>query len=329
MTHPVRLGIVGCGAAAEIHLTVAASLPVEVSVLVDKRPERARLLADKYRVESVDSDASALEGRVDAAVLSLPHHLHAPVAVDLLGRGIDVLVEKPMALTVEECDRMIEAAEAGERVLAVGHARRFYDAGRFVKRLLDSGRLGRIERLDVREGHVYSWPVASDFMFRPEAGGGVLADAGAHLLDTLLWWMGEVSVIAYRDDARGGVAADCELELELEGGGRAFVELSRTRALRNSWILEGSEARLEIETLFNPRLRLAFAGGRGELAGRVELPGGEPEGALDCFSRQLEDFVDCVRLRRAPRVGGSESRRFVALMEACRAVRQPLELPWE
>lgn len=329
MTRPVRLAVVGCGAAAEIHLTVAADLPVEVVMLVDKRPERARLLADKYGVGVTAEDVAALEGRVEAAVLSLPHHLHAPLAIDLLERGIDVLVEKPMALTVEECGRMIAAAEAGERILAVGHARRFYDAGRFVKRLLEAGRLGRIERLDVREGHPYSWPVTSDFMFRPEAGGGVLADAGAHLLDTLLWWMGEVSVTAYRDDARGGVAADCELELGLESGGTAFAELSRTRTLRNSWILEGSEGRLEIETSFDPRLRLASRRGREELVGRVEVPGRPREEALDCFSRQLANFVESVRQRRTPFVGGAEGRRFVALMEACLAARRSLELAWE
>lgn len=329
MTEPLRLAVVGCGAAAEIHLTVARDLPVEVTLLVDKRPERADRLADEYGVEATAEDAGAVPDRADAAVLSLPHHLHAPIAVDLLERGVDVLVEKPMALRTAECDRMIAAAESTGRVLAVGHARRFYDAGRFVKRLLDDGRLGRIERLDVREGHVYSWPVTSDFMFRPEAGGGVLPDAGAHLVDNLLWWMGEVSLVAYRDDARGGVAADCELELELADGGRAFVELSRTRQLRNTWILEGTAGRLEIGTGFDPRLRLAPTGAHGELAGHVRVAGERPEEALDCFARQLGDFVDSVSERRAPRVGGAEGRRFVALMESCFERREPLEYPWE
>ena len=213
-----RVAVVGCGAAAEIHLTVLSRLPADVVCLVDTDPGRSRALADKYGVARTLTGHDDLAGFADAAVLSLPHSLHAPVAVELLGAGLHVLVEKPMALTVAECDRMIAAAEASGRVLAVGMARRFYDAGGFVRRVIDSGRLGDVRTVDVREGYVYDWPVASDFMFRRAAGGGVLADAGAHILDNLLWWLGDVERVAYRDDARGGVAAACAIELERTSG---------------------------------------------------------------------------------------------------------------
>ena len=67
---------------------------------------------------------------------------------------------------------------------------------RFVKRLLDNGVLGDIRRFDIREGFVYEWPVTSDFMFRREAGGGVLADTGAHVLDMALWLLGLAAACA-------------------------------------------------------------------------------------------------------------------------------------
>jgi len=63
-------------------------------------------------------------------------------------------------------------------------------------------------------GYRSFWKVASDFMFRKEAGGGVLADTGAHLLDLLLWWLGDYESVEYCDDAVGGVEADCELSYE-------------------------------------------------------------------------------------------------------------------
>lgn len=324
-----RLAVVGCGAAAEIHLTVLADLPAEVTCLVDKAPERAGELAERYGVGRTLTDYRDLVGEVDAAVLALPHHLHAPVALDLLGGGLNVLVEKPMALTVDECDRMIAAAERAGRVLAVGMARRFYDAGRFVKRVIERGRLGELRWLDVREGYVYEWPVVSEFMFRREAGGGVLADAGAHILDNLLWWLGDFEGVVYRDDARGGVAADCEIEIDMASGTRCFVELSRTRRLRNTWVLEGTEGTLEIDTLFHPLVRWRFEGQPEQLQGRVRLPGQPEEEALDCFSRQMADFLDSIREEREPVVNGSEGRRFVELLEACEANRRPLELPWE
>lgn len=329
MDEAPRMAVVGCGAAAEIHLTVLKELAGDVTCLVDKDPARARELADKYGVDRTAEDYRDLAGAVDAAVLSLPHHLHAPVAVDLLSEGLHVLVEKPMAMTVDECDRMIVAARDAGKVLAVGMARRFYDAGRFVKRVIEHGCLGEIHSLDVREGYIYDWPIVSEFMFRKQAGGGVLADAGAHILDNLLWWLGDFERVVYRDDASGGVAADCEVEIEMAIGVRCFVELSRTRRLRNSWILQGSEGTLEVDTLFNPTVRWKLAGEAEELVGSVRVPGKPEEEALDCFSRQMEDFLDSIREGREPVVSGSEGRRFVELLEACEANRGPLELAWE
>jgi predicted dehydrogenase len=325
----LRLAVVGCGAAAEVHLMVLDRLGMEAACRVDKEVSRAEGLRDRYGAAGVATEARDLVGRVDAAVLSLPHHLHAPVAVELMEGGLDVLVEKPMAMTVAECDRMTEAAERTGRILAVGMARRFYRAGRFVKRAIEQGRIGEIRTLDVREGYVYDWPVASEFMFRREAGGGVLADAGAHVLDNLLWWLGDFERVDYRDDARGGVGADCEIELVMARGTRCFVELSRTRRLRNTWILEGSGGTLEIDTLFNPLVRWRFDGEPERLEGRVQVPGEPEEEGLDCFVHQMRDFLDAVAVRREPVVPGREGRRFVELLEACEANRQLLEHPWD
>ena len=71
---------------------------------------------------------------------------------------------------------------------------------------------------------MYSWPVASDFMFRKDAGGGVLADTGAHVLDTVLWWLGDWDKVEYHDDAHGGVEADCLLKLTMKSGAVGTVE---------------------------------------------------------------------------------------------------------
>src|SRR5262249_57950022 len=99
----------------------------------------------------------------------------ASVTIDLLRQGVHVLVEKPMAITPDECDAMIAAADASRTVLAVGHLRRFFHSSRFVKRALEASLLGRIVSFDAREGSVYNWPAASDFTFRGDARcGGLL-----------------------------------------------------------------------------------------------------------------------------------------------------------
>ena len=118
----------------------------------------------------------------------------------------------------------------------------------FLKKALDSGILGDITSFDFQEGSVYDWPVASDFMFRKAAGGGVLADTGAHVLDTLLWRVGDWQSVVYRDDSQGGVEADCLLELQMDSGATGTVQMSRSRALRNTYIIRGDRGHLEIES---------------------------------------------------------------------------------
>ena len=184
----LRLAAVGGGAVAEaVHLpALTLSGQAEAAILIDKSLPRAAALAAQFGVPAVAADYREVIGRADAAVVGLPHHLHAEVACDLLRHGLHVLVEKPMALRARDCDAMLEAAAGSGCVLTVGLLRRFSESLRFVKQALDGGLIGKVLSFDLREGGVYGWPVASDAMFRPEAG-GVLADAGAHALDLVLW----------------------------------------------------------------------------------------------------------------------------------------------
>jgi predicted dehydrogenase/putative NADH-flavin reductase len=301
---PVRLAVVGCGAVAERgHLPAAVLCPgVVLTVLVDPDRPRAEALAHRYRVPRVAESHHGLEAHADAAIVAVPHTLHAPIAVDLLERGVHVLVEKPMAVTTAECDAMIAAARRSGVLLAVGLMRRFQPGIRQAKASLERGDLGAVHEVDVRDGFPFTWPARSDSFFRRDlAGGGVLLNTGSHVLDTLLWWFGDGSVADYADDAAGGVEADVLLHLALGNGGRAVVELSVTRNLRNTAILRGNRASLE-----------------------VPLYQSEP----DPMRAQLEDFVEAIRGGRPALVSGGEGRRSVALIEDSYLRRQPLALPW-
>jgi predicted dehydrogenase len=326
----LRVAIVGCAAVAElVHLPALASIPhTAVAILVDKDIARARRLAEPSGARVTD-DYRDVIGAADAAIVALPHHLHAPVAIDLLRGGVHVLVEKPMALRAQDCDDMIAAAEASGRLLAVGLLRRFHDALRFAKQAIDARVLGDLQRVEIREGSAYRWKVATDAMFRPPAG-GVLADAGAHALDLLAWWFGDGEVVSYRDDAMGGVEADCEVRLRLPGGVEAFVELSRTRSMPNICVLTGTRGRLEVGTKTDSMVRIALGDGRIVMAAKPVEAGARPPASLvDLGRRQLEDFVSAIRHGREPYVTGRHGRGSVALIESCYPRRQPLEYSWE
>ena len=331
----LRLAVVGCGAITTLHHlpAIALSNRVEAAVLVDVDARRAEALSKSFGVPETATDTSGLQGRVDAAIVALPNSLHAPVAIDLLRRGLHVLVEKPMAMNVRECDEMIAAAETAGTVLAVGHEFRFFDSSLLVRNLLRDGLLGELRRFEMRQGVIPRWPFATDFVLKKEtAGGGVLADFGAHVLDLLLWWLGDWAEIEYWDDAMGGIESDCEMRLTMRSGISGFVEISRTRNLRNTCVFEGSRAMLEVGVWDpDPEIRLLIADREVSLAGRARRDGESTGSGLDftqAFVRQLDDFAAAIRERREPFVPGREGRRSLALIEACYARRQPLVLPW-
>ncbi len=325
----IKFAIVGCGAIAKAHLqAIAVSEYAEVTVLVDKVLPRAQLLAGSFHVSSTVEDYKESFGHVDAAIVALPHHLHSQVTTEFLQNGIHVLVEKPMALNTGQCDTMINAAKASNTKLAVGLARRFFDSSRFVKQVIESQVLGDITSFNFHEGIIYKWPIMSDFAFRKETGGGVLPDIGVHILDLLLWWLGDYDSFEYYDDAMGGVEADCELHLKLKSGATGIVQLSRTRDLRNTCIIQGERGSLEIETKFDSQISLKINDQSLNLTGRAIQEGVAGEKAEDVFSRQLEDFVQAIHHNKQPFIPGKEGKRTVELIETCYGLRQSLKHPW-
>jgi len=328
---PVRIGVIGAGAAAEgIHLPALARLAgIETVAIVDPARDRAEHVRRTFGVASSYGDYRDAIPHIDAAILGIPHQLHAPVAIDLLNAGVHVLVEKPMALTTAECDAMIDAAERSRTLLAVGLLRRFAPTLRWTKDALVAGLLGQIRAFDVQEGMVFRWPVKSAAMFSPTCG-GVSSDLGAHVLDLLLWWFGDCASLQYWDDAAGGVEADAVIELEMASGVTGRVELSRSRDLRNSCIIRGERGTLEVGTKTNSTIQLTPASGHATLAGRAAAPNQPSPGNLaDLFAWQMADFVRAVGTRTAPTVTGHEGRRSVGLIEACYRQRQPLVFPFE
>lgn len=327
----LKLALIGCGAMTTInHLPVVSSSDrVTAEVLVDKSTGRARELAKEYGVPFVIDDYRKIVGAAEGAIVALPNHLHAPVAIELLGHGIHVFVEKPMALRTSECDAMIEAARSSRAILAVGMEFRFFSASQFVKHFLAAGLLGHITGFDLRLGLVFNWPLESDYLFyKDTAGGGVLMDFGVHTLDLLLWWLGSYEKAVYADDSMGGVEANCEIQLEMANGAAGVVELSRTRNLRNSCIVTGERGQLEVQLWTeNPEIRLELNGHRMGLYGRVRQQDGIAT-FEEAFQREIADFANAMQQGSEPFVTGQEARKAIELIETCYAIRHCLRHPW-
>lgn len=343
----VRLAIVGCGAIVEgYHLPAAlAEAGCEVTILVDTDLERVQALAQRTGVPAASKDYLDVIGKADAALLALPNHVHADIASDLLARGIHVLVEKPMAITVPECDRMIAAAEQADVVLGIAQLRRFWAPVHFVKDALERGVIGRVKSFEIVDGWMFGWPLRSPYLFmKSQAGGGCLMDMAPHLIDLLLHWLGDLTVLEYRDDAYGGVEANCWIKAATADGATGTIDFSRARTLGANIKLVGEKGTLEMGAGKPNILALSFDGKTQLTGGGIHTwaapaalasapPGsGRPvqrEKGEDfdlLFGYQIKDFVEAVRGEHPVGVSGLEGRRVVDFVQACYAQRQPLQL---
>lgn len=330
---PKRLAIIGCGAVVDHHILPALRrlgwLP---SVLIDRSPERVALLAGKLGRHGRDIVRAAewreATDKFDAAIVAVPHVFHGPIGTELLKAGKHLFMEKPLAVTSEQCQTMIDEAETRGLSLRVGLLRRYLLGARWLKALIEAGTLGTIRSFSIREGFVFNWATSSDALLRRElAAGGVLMDTGAHTLDLLLWWLGDVASLRYRDDAAQGVEADCLLECRMASGATGTVELSRTRDLRDTIQIQGSAGFVEVHLSKNIVLdgspnALAF---RHEGRAAADLP---LQLFPELFDSELRDFARSVAGEVTAGIPGSEGARSVALIERCYANREPLTLGW-
>ena len=141
----LRVGIIGLGGIARAHAAAIAELDnVEIAAVADLFPEVREQFMSKWGVGKGYATHTELlqDGAVDAVAITLGHQLHHRLTVDACNAGKHVLVEKPMAINLEQCDAMIEAADANDVKLMVGHTQHFYGTSLKAKEILDSGQLG-------------------------------------------------------------------------------------------------------------------------------------------------------------------------------------------
>src|SRR5690242_2394753 len=143
---PLRVGIVGCGAVVErFHLPASTFIPeISIETLVDRDQSRARRLADVYGVGHVVTDYRDMIGKVDAAIIALPHKLNASVSEEFMTNGIPILVEKPLAVSAEEAKCLVALEERTKTGLTVGYTRRFGYGVDFIRRALREKVVGTI-----------------------------------------------------------------------------------------------------------------------------------------------------------------------------------------
>jgi len=332
---PVRLAIVGCGAMSELgHLpALQALIP---TVLIDPDESRARSLARKFGVPHHSTSLADAAQWAEAACVVVPHHVHASVALELIALGLHVLIEKPLAITLTDCDAIIAAARANNVVLAVAMVRRFARTTKYLKAAIDQGSFGAARTFRLVSGVAGVWPTKSAYLLNPEqSGGGVLMSNGVHDLDLLAYLFGQPEQVNFFADADFGRArrmeSDVRIEMSMRSSVNGVVELSRTRDLANGLWIEFEHASL-YSPLAGDEVSLTLRNGETlRLSGRLTDDGANSQTAQtlnDMLTNQLDDFAAAVNGLKAPMADGSEGRRAIETITRCYANVTPLDLPW-
>ncbi|MFB6139103.1 MAG: Gfo/Idh/MocA family protein [Halosimplex sp.] len=284
------IGLVGLGKHGETHAEFLEELGHTVHA-VDLDPRAKRRFVERFDARMYEGLPELFSAGLDAAIISTPNKFHETAAIEAFEEGLDVLVEKPLAHTLESAERIVEAAEETGNICMCGYFHRFRNRVKLAKAYADSGRLGEVTHVDARymrrrgvPGHG-TW-----YTSREIAGGGALLDVGSFLVDLVLdfyGWPDLEEVIAtarsdfgHRDDyaylEMWGEDDDAEM-YDVEDSATAFCEFEG-----------GRTAHLEVAWAANARRRHEY-NIRGTEAG-VSLDVTTPLESVDPSSDQVRDF---------------------------------------
>lgn len=341
----LRTGIIGCGKVGSFHAQAYAQLPgSQFTAVCDANRDRAEAFAAQWGVRAyTDVEQMCREAQLDVVSVCTPHPLHANPAVAAASCGCHVLVEKPLASTLADCDAIIEAGERSHVTIGTMVQRRFYRPCMRIRQAIDDGKLGKpvlgmVTMLGWRDEDYYrSDPWRGSW---EGEGGGVLVNQAPHQLDLLLWYMGEV------DEVYGVWKNLNHPYIEVEDTAAAVVKFKN-----------GGVGSIVVSNSQNPALygKVHIFGDNGAAAG-VQTDGGamfiagmssitEPpvndlwtvpgeEQLLPCWqeedraffnsvdsmhhyhTQQIQDFLDAVAQGRRPLVDAAEGRRTVELFTA-------------
>ena len=325
----IRLAISGAGAITErAHVPAFLSIPeIEIvavqSRTIEKAERVAAAIASKPRVYR-DYDEMLAREHPAAVGIFTPNALHCEYTLKAIASGAHVLVEKPIAPTVVEACKMVDAARGANRVLMVAMQRRFGGLERAIKRALECGAIGTPHFIRARLSHggPEFWAPGQQWFFnRADAGGGAMLDLGVHVADLARWFIGEVESVSGQVatlDKQIGVEDNGLAMLKFRSGALGVIEASWTsRPALSAIEIYGSEGRIMAGY---PRLDIAVLKPDGS-----PVAGFERDEIMKAFdprdwtapSRELaRTFADAIAGRRAPTPSGEDGLRALEIVEA-------------
>ena len=336
MSTPLGFAIIGCGMIARFHATAIAEIPgARVAALVSRSAANAQKLLQETGTPACPvftslDDALKAPG-VDAVVITTPSGAHLEPAVQAAAAGKHVVVEKPLEITPERCDRIIEACDTHRVKLCTIFPSRFADSSQVLKLAVSAGKFGR---LTLGETTCKWWRSQAYYDeggwkgTQALDGGGAMMNQAIHSVDLLLWMMGDAVAVtgftAMLAHERIEVEDTAAAVLRFQSGALGVIQATtsvhpgypKTIAVhgdRGSAVIEQEDV---LRWDFHPptpdddEVKRRFAAKVGASGGAADPKAISHEG----HRRQLADFVAAIRANRAPAVDGREGRKAVQLI---------------
>ena len=274
--------VIGCGDVSIVHFGALASLrEVQLVAVCDTDTERLMAAVEDYHVPGYGDHVALLEKvRPDVVHICTPHDQHATVAVDSLERGVHVILEKPLAHTLADGQRLVEVAERGSAKIAICLQNRYNVPVQAMHRLLSSGELGSV----LGGAATVLWHRTADYyLSRPwrgtwdGSGGGLLMNQAIHTVDLLQWLIGDVTAVTGHVSSRAlrdviEVEDTAEFVLEHQGGARSVCYATLANVINAPVTVDIVTERATLN--LRGDLAVSYADGRSEVVSERQAQSG-------------------------------------------------------
>jgi len=342
----VNVGIVGFGKIAQRMYVphIAAHPNAQLAAIADSHEGTREMAVSQFGIPLTFGDYHEMLDAVDAVCVCAPNSFHAPITIAALGQGKPVMVEKPMAMNLDEAQRMVTAAKKANTLLMVNQSQRFTPLFQRAKEVMDSGLIGDILGVRTIFGHSGPtwWSPESDWFFKKDvAGFGPIADLGIHRVDMVRHLTGmefqEVySAVSHMRKGQGDVEDNAVIVGKLTNGALASVTVSWTihGRVEDTMDIFGSKGTLKIHS---DEGRVLFADLDSPLSeSSIEISVPEPydnayiQGEWHFFSG-VSDFLTAIQEGKPCCVPGEEGLKSLEVVlaaakaaEANQVVKLPL-----
>jgi predicted dehydrogenase len=316
----IRLGVIGWGRVAQAHLAAIENLKDEVDLIAvaDVDEKKAKEAKERFGAKTFTPRYQDLLSHTDieAVIITLPNHLHHPVALQAAKAKKHILIEKPMALDTKQAEEMVKEAKKNGITLMVGQSRRFSDAVFELQKNLPE--IGRLFRIQISFLVNFPSPPTDWWKKTEEAGGLVILLQGSHSIDSILTWIKkmplQVCTFSSKQNPQWEGEDEADILLSFDQGELASVHLSlSTSPDIHEAILVGTKGVMRL-TEYSIGKPFGF-GYHLDLNGkRIYSADQIPSN----YTLQLKEFIDALRRGRKPIASGEEVLNTMRVLDAVR-----------